>query len=147
MTSEQIENLKRIARAATIGEWHSNPGHSGSRGRKYRGASLWAGDDESAGYIAISHVFYPGHDANWAHIAAASPKTVLALIEEIERLRAHRGAEHRAIVGLPAGASIDEHGAARIAAVARALLSIIDRKGFMTPEHQQIIRDAEEVLR
>lgn len=38
MTSEQLEDLKRIARAATIGEWHSHPGHSGSRGRKYRGA-------------------------------------------------------------------------------------------------------------
>ena len=62
LTSEQLDKLEALALSATPGPWTSTP------------------EDWTRGVIAISHVFHERDAADWAHIAAASPDVVLALV-------------------------------------------------------------------
>ena len=68
-----IENLRRLAQAATPGPWASG-----------RAGEIWDRKGNQIGHIVEG---FPGPEGTAAHIAAANPKTVLGLIEEIERLR------------------------------------------------------------
>ncbi|MGD8148112.1 ead/Ea22-like family protein [Pseudomonas aeruginosa] len=67
--------LRRLAKAATPGPW------------EYQAPlKILAADRTSIVLIALSHASYREDDANSRLIAAANPKTILALLDEIDRL-------------------------------------------------------------
>lgn len=79
--------LRRLAKAATPGPW------------EYQAPlKILAADRTSIVLIALSHASYREDEANSRLIAAANPKTILALLDEIDRLKAEnevlRGALH-----------------------------------------------------
>ena len=73
LTNEKLSALERAAKAATPGEWAARPKDE-ERGRR------WTVDGPD-----INDDFMRGEDAEF--IAAADPPTVLALVEEVRRLR------------------------------------------------------------
>lgn len=79
--------LRRLAKAATPGPW------------EYQAPlKILAADRTSIVLIALSHANYREDEANSRLIAAANPKTILALLNEIDGLKAEndalRGALH-----------------------------------------------------
>ncbi len=79
--------LRRLAKAATPGPW------------EYQAPlKILAADRTSIVLIALSHANYREDEANSRLIASANPKTILALLDEIARLKAEnevlRGALH-----------------------------------------------------
>ncbi|EOJ8673998.1 TPA: ead/Ea22-like family protein [Pseudomonas aeruginosa] len=67
--------LRRLAKAATPGPW------------EYQAPlKILAADRTSIVLIALSHANYREDEANSRLIAAANPKTILALLDEIDRL-------------------------------------------------------------
>ncbi|WP_225002151.1 ead/Ea22-like family protein [Pseudomonas aeruginosa] len=69
--------LRRLAKAATPGPW------------EYQATlKILAADMTSIVLIALSHANYREDEANSRLIAAANPKTILALLDEIDRLKA-----------------------------------------------------------
>lgn len=74
MTQEQIEELKRLAEAATPGPWDVAVWTCGVRGCEVK--------------RGIDRIGCDLHFPNAEFIAAANPAAVLELIAEMERLRA-----------------------------------------------------------
>lgn len=72
-----IEQLKKLAEAATPGEWFSQDGEIISR----ESGSTVISDEYHGNMIAFQNT------ADAAFIAAANPQTVLALIKELEEAR------------------------------------------------------------
>ncbi|MGU1462882.1 ead/Ea22-like family protein [Pseudomonas aeruginosa] len=73
--------LRRLAKAATPGPW------------EYQAPlKILAADRTSIVLIALSHANYREDEANSRLIAAANPKTILALLDEIDRLKAENEA-------------------------------------------------------
>ncbi|HFQ8089029.1 TPA: ead/Ea22-like family protein [Pseudomonas aeruginosa] len=69
--------LRRLAKAATPGPW------------EYQAPlKILAADRTSIVLIALSHANYREDEANSRLIAAANPKTILALLDEIDQLKA-----------------------------------------------------------
>lgn len=85
MTPEERAELRRLAEAATPGEWAAD-------GRDiYLGVTQWPDpdDDYNMTYWDSAHRIYDegGHsedDARW--IAAANPAAILRLLDELDRL-------------------------------------------------------------
>lgn len=80
MTSDRLEELRRIAEAATPGPWAVNP--------------FRATVDEMPSMLPICGLLWPTDQrteeqtlANATHIATFDPTTVIAILDEIERLR------------------------------------------------------------
>ncbi len=72
--------LRRLAKAATPGPW------------EYQAPlKILAADRTSIVLIALSHANYREDEANSRLIAAANPKTILALLDEIDGLLAQHG--------------------------------------------------------
>src|SRR5690606_9694420 len=82
MTSERLEELRRIAEAATPGPWGMNPENGLV--------------DEAATLTPVCGMVWVRTEeqtlANAMHIASFDPSTVLVLLDEIERLRREREA-------------------------------------------------------
>jgi len=80
MTSDRLEELRRIAEAATPGPWGMNPENGLV--------------DEAATLTPVCGMVWVRTEeqtlANAQHIAAFDPTTCLALLDEIERLRRER---------------------------------------------------------
>lgn len=83
MTSDRLEELRRIAEAATPGPWAVNP--------------FKATVDEMPSMLPICGLLWPTDQrteeqtlANATHIATFDPTTVIAILDEIERLRRER---------------------------------------------------------
>ncbi|MFU7382403.1 ead/Ea22-like family protein [Pseudomonas aeruginosa] len=73
--------LRRLAKAATPGPW------------EYQAPlKILAADRTSIVLIALSHASYREDEANSRLIAAANPKTILALLDEIDGLKAENEA-------------------------------------------------------
>ncbi len=73
--------LRRLAKAATPGPW------------EYQAPlKILAADKTSIVLIALSHANYREDEANSRLIAAANPKTILAMLDEIDRLKAENEA-------------------------------------------------------
>ena len=82
MTSERLEELRRIAEAATPGPWWVDGWEVRTKDGDHFIASIapaFQGDHPDASCWEL--------DANIRHIAAFNPTTALALLDEIERLR------------------------------------------------------------
>lgn len=76
--------LRRLAKAATPGPW------------EYQAPlKILAADRTSIVLIALSHANYREDEANSRLIAAANPKTVLALLDEIDGLRSRLEIDER----------------------------------------------------
>src|SRR5690606_403285 len=83
MTSDRLEELRRIAEAATPGPWAVNP--------------FKATVDEMPSMLPICGLLWPTEErteeqsfANANYIAECNPTTALALLDENERLRRER---------------------------------------------------------
>ena len=76
------KKLRELAEAATPGPWENRPGIDPP------GDIIAPGLGEYGPKPFITHVGSWGRSADAAFIAAANPQTVLALLDEIERLRA-----------------------------------------------------------
>lgn len=77
MPPVDIAELERLARAATPGPWW--------HGKYYDRVTRTADGD---GSDSIAHVYGGrGQNDNAAYIAAASPATILALVEEVREMR------------------------------------------------------------
>src|SRR5690606_22319081 len=95
LTPDRLQELRRIAEAATPGPWRVN-----KYGPTRRIMSIGAGKYGTDPVIANVETFwskreqekYGDHGANAVHIATFDPPTVLALLDEIERLRREREA-------------------------------------------------------
>src|SRR5690606_2803878 len=93
LTPDRLQELRRIAEAATPGPWRVN-----KYGPTRRIMSIGAGKYGTDPVIANVETFwskreqekYGDHGANAVHIATFDPPTVLALLDEIERLRKER---------------------------------------------------------
>src|SRR5690606_36105767 len=93
LTPDRLQELRRIAEAATPGPWRVN-----KYGPTRRIMSIGAGKYGTDPVIANVETFwskreqekYGDHGANAVHIATFDPPTVLALLDEIERLRRER---------------------------------------------------------
>ncbi|MGU0912380.1 ead/Ea22-like family protein [Pseudomonas aeruginosa] len=73
--------LRRLAKAATPGPW------------EYQAPlKILAADRTSIVLIALSHANYREDEANSRLIAAANPKTILALLDEVDQLKAENEA-------------------------------------------------------
>ncbi|GLF57971.1 hypothetical protein VNPA152081_18270 [Pseudomonas aeruginosa] len=78
--------LRRLAKAATPGPW------------EYQAPlKILAADRTSIALIALSHANYREDEANSRLIAAANPKAILALLDEIDRLKAENEALRKII--------------------------------------------------
>ncbi len=78
--------LRRLAKAATPGPW------------EYQAPlKILAADRTSIVLIALSHASYREDEANSRLIAAANPKAILALLDEIDRLKAENEALRSAL--------------------------------------------------
>ncbi|HHH9365828.1 TPA: ead/Ea22-like family protein [Pseudomonas aeruginosa] len=76
--------LRRLAKAATPGPW------------EYQAPlKILAADRTSIVLIALSHANYREDEANSRLIAAANPKTILALLDEIDGLRSRLEIDER----------------------------------------------------
>ncbi|HCU0339900.1 TPA: ead/Ea22-like family protein [Pseudomonas aeruginosa] len=76
--------LRRLAKAATPGPW------------EYQAPlKILAADRTSIVLIALSHASYREDEANSRLIASANPKTILALLDEIDRLRSRLEIDER----------------------------------------------------
>ncbi len=76
--------LRRLAKAATPGPW------------EYQAPlKILAADRTSIVLIALSHASYREDEANSRLIAAANPKTILALLDEIDGLRSRLEIDER----------------------------------------------------
>lgn len=85
MTDEELENLKRLAQAATPGPWvTSDDGHTISSYHPERGYCIHMGYPDRDAFWAAMHKVY---EADSRYIAAANPQTILSLIEGYERMR------------------------------------------------------------
>src|SRR5690606_3798435 len=89
MTSERLEELRRIAEAATPGPWGMNPENGLV--------------DEAATLTPVCGMVWVRTEeqtlANATHIASFDPSTVLVLLDEIERLRRERAVLAEAVMG------------------------------------------------
>lgn len=78
--------LRRVAKAATPGPW------------EYQAPlKILAADRTSIVLIALSHASYREDEANSRLIAAANPKTILDLLDEIDGLKAENEALRSAL--------------------------------------------------
>ena len=80
MTTIDTDRLRALAEAATPGPWEDVSNRYG-----YDVSETWAVEPVAPSVHNICHVTVGQRDA--AYIAAADPQTVLALLDEIERLR------------------------------------------------------------
>ena len=78
MTAEQLAQLREVAERAAWGNWQAYKPHKGARGYEVKNGV------EAVAQHCIKH------DAGF--IASANPKTVLALLDELERVTAERDA-------------------------------------------------------
>ena len=85
MTDLDLTKLREIAEAATPGEWESVVSTYSSEFGDYKGAWIPGVAEEISDYY-IGTV-PPLHVNDATHIATFDPPTVLALIDEVERLR------------------------------------------------------------
>lgn len=90
MTPDRLAELRQIAEAATPGPWEAwqNP--------EYAGWWVQRRDRDAGESVPRWRVRVLGHNpkANAEHIASFDPPTVLAMLDEIERLRQTVGALH-----------------------------------------------------
>lgn len=81
LTPERLQELRRIAEAATPGPWDTTRYNGGLR---FDGPlRVYAGTDPEYGEPRP----IPASDADNRYIAAFDPQTVLAMLDEIERLQ------------------------------------------------------------
>ncbi|HBO3174871.1 TPA: ead/Ea22-like family protein [Pseudomonas aeruginosa] len=100
--------LRRLAKAATPGPW------------EYQAPlKILAADRTSIVLIALSHANYREDEANSRLIAAANPKTILALLDEIDRLKAENDALREALSQISNASCSD----ARSVVIARTVLT------------------------
>ncbi|HCI1946324.1 TPA: ead/Ea22-like family protein [Pseudomonas aeruginosa] len=100
--------LRRLAKAATPGPW------------EYQAPlKILAADRTSIVLIALSHANYREDEANSRLIAAANPKTILALLDEIDRLKAENEALREALSQISNASCSD----ARSVVIARTVLT------------------------
>ena len=84
LTPERLQELRRIAEAATPGPWDTTRYNGGLR---FDGPlRVYAGTDPEYGEPRP----IPASDADTRYTAAFDPQTVLAMLDEIERLRRER---------------------------------------------------------
>jgi hypothetical protein len=90
MTQEQINELRKLAQAATQGKWEYTHGGRGDNG-KFIITEYFVILEDDNGAIAADIVdpkTSRPSKANAAYIAAANPAAILALIANIDRLNA-----------------------------------------------------------
>lgn len=83
MTNLDLTKLREIANSATEGDWERVVDNDSRRPIE---VSIWS---EVANYYPVEGMVIgnPNHMADAAHITAFDPPTILALIDEVERLR------------------------------------------------------------
>ena len=91
MTDLDLTKLREIANAATPGDWTADIHNTRRRSPRTRRWLQWKPEHGTHGYVSIvesdgAYGVLDGPDA--LHVATFDPPTVLALIDEIERLRA-----------------------------------------------------------
>ena len=90
MTDLNLSKLREIANAATPGEWTADIYETRKRSRRTNRWLKWKPEDGTHGFVSIvesdgAYGVLDGPDA--LHVATFDPPTVLALIDEIERLQ------------------------------------------------------------
>ena len=85
MSDPLMQKLRKIAEAATQGEWEFQPSGDSECGEPQCCSEYWDNRIWADGMVIAESHHLSDTDAD--HIAAFDPTTVLALIDEIERLR------------------------------------------------------------